>query len=67
MLMGDPEDLIHKAAGWMLRSIGDRAAFTAFLDRSAAIMPRVMLRNALEHFAPEERAHFLALGKRLPG
>jgi 3-methyladenine DNA glycosylase AlkD len=66
MLMADPEDLIHKAAGWMLRSIGDRAASTAFLDRNAARMPRVMLRNALEHFAPDERAHYLALGKKPP-
>jgi 3-methyladenine DNA glycosylase AlkD len=67
MLMADPEDLIHKAAGWMLRSIGDRTALTAFLDRNAATMPRVMLRNALEHFAPDERAHYLARGKKSAG
>lgn len=66
MLVADPEDLIHKAAGWMLRSIGDRAALTAFMDRNAARMPRMMLRNALEHFAPDKRAHYLALGKKPP-
>ncbi len=62
-LMGDPEDLIHKAAGWMLRSIPDRAALTAFLDINAAGMPRVMLRNAIEHYSAEERAHYLGMGK----
>jgi 3-methyladenine DNA glycosylase AlkD len=64
LLMADPEELIHKAAGWMLRSIGDRAALAAFLDRHAATMPRIMLRNALEHFDGEARAHYLGLAKR---
>jgi 3-methyladenine DNA glycosylase AlkD len=62
-LMADPEDLVVKAVGWMLRSIGDRTVLTTFLDRHAGTMPRVMLRNALEHFCPEERAHYLGLGK----
>lgn len=64
LLLGDPEDLVHKAIGWMLRSIPDRVALTAFLDRHAATMPRITLRNAIEHFSPEERAHYLGLGKR---
>jgi 3-methyladenine DNA glycosylase AlkD len=64
MLIDDPEDLIHKAVGWMLRSADtNRPALNAFLDKHAAHMPRVMLRNALEHFAPDERAHYLAMGK----
>ena len=63
-LMRDPEDLIHKAVGWMLRSIGDRPALSAFLDRHAAAMPRVMLRNALEHYPPEERKRYLGLARR---
>jgi 3-methyladenine DNA glycosylase AlkD len=64
LLMDDPEDLIHKAVGWMLRTAdGNRAALDAFLDKHAARMPRVMLRNALEHYAPEERACYLAMGK----
>lgn len=64
MLLKDPEDLVHKAIGWMLRSIPDRTVLTAFLDRHAATMPRITLRNAIENFSPEERAHYLALGKR---
>lgn len=64
LLLDDPEDLVHKAVGWMLRSAdGNRPALNAFLDRHAAKMPRIMLRNALEHYAPEERAHYLAMGK----
>ncbi|MDB5540274.1 MAG: alkylation repair protein [Devosia sp.] len=64
LLMDDPEDLIHKAVGWMLRSAdGQRPALNGFLDRHAARMPRIMLRNALEHYSAEERAHYLAMGK----
>lgn len=64
LLLDDPEDLIHKAVGWMLRSTDvNRAALNAFLDKHAARMPRVMLRNALEHYAQDERAHYLAMGK----
>jgi 3-methyladenine DNA glycosylase AlkD len=64
LLLDDPEDLIHKAVGWMLRSAdANRPALNAFLDKHAAQMPRVMLRNALEHYAPDERARYLAMGK----
>jgi 3-methyladenine DNA glycosylase AlkD len=64
LLMDDPEDLIHKAVGWMLRAAdGNRAALDAFLDKHAARMPRVMLRNALEHYPPDERARYLAMRK----
>lgn len=64
LLLDDPEDLIHKAVGWMLRSADtNRPALNTFLDKHAARMPRVMLRNALEHYAPDERAHYLAMGK----
>ncbi len=64
LLLDDPEDLIHKAVGWMLRSADvNRPALNAFLDKHAARMPRVMLRNALEHYAPDDRARYLAMGK----
>ena len=64
VLLDDPEDLIHKAVGWMLRSAdGQRTALNAFLDKHAGRMPRVMLRNALEHYPPEERARYLAMAK----
>lgn len=64
LLLDDPEDLVHKAVGWMLRSAdGNRPALNAFLDKHAATMPRIMLRNALEHYAPEERARYLSMRK----
>lgn len=64
LLLDDPEELVQKAVGWMLRTAdGNRPALDAFLDRHAAKMPRIMLRNALEHYAPDERARYLAMAK----
>lgn len=65
MLLNDKEDLIHKATGWMLRFSGDkdRPRLVSFLDKYAATMPRVALRNALEHFEKEQRSHYLSLKK----
>jgi 3-methyladenine DNA glycosylase AlkD len=61
LLVGDKEDLIHKVVGGMLRTVAmhDRKRVEAFLERHAATMPRVMLRYAIEHFSPEERAGWL--------
>jgi 3-methyladenine DNA glycosylase AlkD len=67
MLREDPEDLIHKAVGWMLREVGkraDAAALRAFLDTEAPHMPRTMLRYAIEHFGDAERQHYLGLRNR---
>ena len=63
VLMADKEDLIHKAAGWALRVIGDkdRDVLYAFLDEHAANMPRAMLSNAIEKFTPAEKAHHRAM------
>ena len=69
MLLKDPEDLIHKAAGGMLRAVGDKdmAGLRSFLDRHAATMPRVMLRYAIEKLPAKDREHYLALGKKQIG
>ncbi|NRQ39802.1 DNA alkylation repair protein [Nonomuraea sp. NN258] len=62
-LLGDEHDLIHKAVGGVLREAGkkDRPRLLAFLDRQAAAMPRTMLRYAIEHLEPEQRAHYRGL------
>ena len=61
MLLEDEEDLIHKAAGWMLREVGKREppALSRFLRKHAHEMPRTMLRYAIEHFPLKERAIWL--------
>lgn len=57
----DKEELIHKATGWMLREIGKRdfTAAKAFLDENYKKMPRIMLRYAIERFAPKERNFYM--------
>ncbi|MCA9001847.1 MAG: DNA alkylation repair protein, partial [Planctomycetes bacterium] len=60
-LLRDPEDLMHKATGWMLREVGkqDEHALLAFLDAHGPQMPRTMLRYAMEKLAPEIRQAYL--------
>ncbi|MFD2167881.1 DNA alkylation repair protein [Thalassotalea euphylliae] len=60
-LLKDKEDLIHKATGWMLREVGNRNQETLldYLDKHYTIMPRTMLRYAIEKLTAQQRQHFL--------
>lgn len=62
-LADDPEPLVQKALGWVLRAAGDldRPRLTDFVERHAATMPRLALRAAIEHYEKAERARILAL------
>ena len=57
-----PHDLIHKAAGWMLREAGKRCSeslLCQFLDEHAGRMPRTMLRYAIERLPEEQRKSYM--------
>jgi 3-methyladenine DNA glycosylase AlkD len=57
-----PEDLIHKATGWLLREAGkaDQARLKNFLLRQGTQIPRTTLRYAIERFPEAERKQLLA-------
>jgi 3-methyladenine DNA glycosylase AlkD len=61
LLLGDEQDLIHKACGWMLREVGKRnaSALEEYLRRHHCSMPRTMLRYAIERFSPRKRSAYL--------
>jgi 3-methyladenine DNA glycosylase AlkD len=63
ILVDDPEDLVRKAVGGLLREAGnkDRALLLNFLDRYAVTMPRVTLRYATERLDPADRKRYLAM------
>lgn len=65
LLLPNPEDLIHKANGWLLREAGkaDAARLEAFLLFHGPRLPRTTLRYAIEKFPPAKRKLLLAKTK----
>lgn len=61
ILINDPEDLIHKAVGWMLREVGNRdiRSEEKYLKQHYKKMPRTMLRYSIERFSKERRQAYL--------
>jgi 3-methyladenine DNA glycosylase AlkD len=65
-LANDPDELVSKAVGWMLREAGKRdyGRLASFLEVNAATMPRVMLRYSIEKLDKPERDRYLAIKRR---
>jgi 3-methyladenine DNA glycosylase AlkD len=64
-LLGDAEDLMHKACGWLLREAGktDMARLERFLLSHGSAVPRTTVRYAIERF-PETRRRELLVRTR---
>lgn len=58
---GSADDLVQKAAGWLLREVGkqDMRALEAFLRAHGPRIPRTTLRYAIERFPPARRRALL--------
>jgi 3-methyladenine DNA glycosylase AlkD len=57
LLLDDKQDLIHKAAGWLLREAGklDEVELQEFLGKHYARLPRTALRYAIERLDRADR------------
>ena len=66
ILLKDKHDLIHKAVGWGLREVGKRdiKILKSFLSNHYKVMPRTMLRYAIEKLPEKERKEYLNGEKR---
>jgi 3-methyladenine DNA glycosylase AlkD len=69
MLHPDPEDLIQKAVGWMLREAGkaDARRLERYLRANGPGIPRTTLRYAIERFPPAKRRALLKITKSARG
>ncbi len=58
---GEEEDLVLKAAGWMLKEVGNRDVeeLRSFLEGNSRAMHKTMLTYAVEKLSKEERKHWL--------
>ena len=65
-LLEDPEDLMHKACGWLLREAGktDRSRLERYLLKHGTRIPRTTVRYAIEHFPEKRRRAVLEETKR---
>ena len=61
ILLQSEHDLMQKAVGWMLREVGkkDEPLLRSFLDRHCRVMPRTMLRYAIERLPQEVRLSYM--------
>ena len=59
-----PQDLMHKAVGWMLREVGKRCSMDLlrqFLECHVHEMPRTALRYAIEQMSDDERKYWMTI------